>query len=206
MSGLTSPSLMFEEALTPIKGWFDEAALDIEGKISDDVTFTVPGGRVVHVSDVDSVGSGQILKRLPRFSMGVKTTHMALFLIQAQDDFDVNNPGTTPKGNFMHQAIAPTGVNSALVATGGYELQSTEYNTARSYSPGDLLTADADDTDSDLGGVLDSHNASNTKLTVPWKSGGTTQACCGVVSRGAFKNEHKVNSLHFWPVYLPGEA
>jgi hypothetical protein len=43
----------------------------------------------------------------------------------------------------MHQAIAPTGKMSGLVATGGYEIASTEFDATRNYVPGDLLTAAA---------------------------------------------------------------
>jgi hypothetical protein len=201
---LVSPSLMFEQCLNPIKGWFDEAALDTECKISDNVEFVVPGGRVVHMTEVETIGSGQISKKVPIVEMGISGTHMALFLIQGQGDFDVNNPGTTAKGTFVQTAVAPTGINSALVAEGGYELQTTEYDTAQTYAPGDLLSADADNTDGTKGGVLTNKTAVGgaTPLEVPWA--GTTRAICGVVSRGAYKNEHKQNALHFWPTYLPG--
>ena len=197
---MATPALMFEEALTPIKGWFDEAALDIEGTLSADVEYAVPGGRVLHVNAVNAVGK----KQVPEFKTGVEGTAMAIFAIQASDAFDVSNPGVTAKGNFVHQAIAPTGIMSGLVATGAYELQTTEFDTTNTYAPNDLLTAEDDDIDRTVGGLLSNENAGGTPLTVPWAGGGTTHAICGVVSRGVFNNEHGVSALHFWPVYLPG--
>lgn len=200
---MVGPSLMFEHALNPIKGWFDEAALDIEGQLSANVTVDpVRGGRVVHVQSMTQRGAVQV----PELELGLAGTDMALFLIQGSDAFDVANPGTSPGGAFVHQSIAPIGIQSALVATGGYELQTTEFNSARTYVPGDLLTADQANADAVNGGLLDNQNAGDNALTVPSAGGGTSNAICGVVSRGAFNNEHGVAALHFWPVYLPGET
>lgn len=200
---MTIPRLMFEQALTPIKGWFDEAALDFEGILSAAVTFGVPAGRCVHVSAVNPNGN----KQTPEFEMGVAGTQMGMFLIQGSGDFDVSNPGTTASGSFMHQAIAPTGVMSALVAEGAYELQTTEYDAVQTYLPNDLLTAGPSNSVLADGGILTNQTVvgGGTALEVPW-SGNTTRAICGVVSRGVFLNEHRINALHFWPTYIPGES
>lgn len=195
-----TPALMFESALNPIKGWYEMAALDFRGRLADSVTVSpVNGGRVVHVASIGSDG-------VPEFSLGVQGNHMPLFLIQGSQDADVANPGTTAKGNFVHQSIAPTGIMSALVAKGSYELQTTEFDTDHTYSPGDLLTADTGDTDATDGGLLDNQNSGGTALTAPYVSGGTTDAICGVVSSGEKTNEHGVAALEFWPVYLPAGA
>lgn len=183
----TAPSLMFEHCLNHPKGWFQPAALDIDAKVSDNVNFVLPGGRVVHLN---SAGE---------FEPGVRETDMAVFLLQASNDFDVSNPGRTPDGTFMHQAISPTRKNSGLVATGGYELESSEFDKTREYAAGDLLTAEADNDDAAVGGVLTNEGSGG---------GGDVQQfvdpVCGVVSRGSFNNEHGVPMLAFWPVFLPG--
>ncbi len=93
----------------------------------------------------------------------------------------------------MHRAISPTGVLSGLVATGGYEIDSTEYDTTKTYAPGDLLTAVASDSVLATGGVLT--NASAVQFVNP---------ICGVVSSGAHTNHNGVPTLSFWSVWLPG--
>jgi len=139
-----APSLMFEHALSHPKGWFEPSALDFSAKLSPNVTIQAFGGRVVHVN-----AAGE-------FEMGIAAAQMAIFLLQADTDFDVSNPGTTPGGLFMHQAVAPAGNMSGLVATGGDELESTEIDTSpdTAYAPNQLLTAKADNTTQATGGVL----------------------------------------------------
>ena len=102
----TSPSLMFEHALSHPKGWFEPSALDFVAKLSPEVSIVAYGGRVVHVNPAGE------------FEMGISGQAMPIFLLQADVDFDVSNPGVTPGGQFMHQAIAPAGNMSGLVATG----------------------------------------------------------------------------------------
>jgi hypothetical protein len=178
---------MFEHGLDIAKGWPQPVALDFAAKLSANVTFDVPAGRVVHVN---SAGE---------FEMGITETAMAIFLIPGSQDYDVANDGTTPGGLFMHQAIAPTGVMSGVVATGPYEIEDTEFDDAQTYVPNELLTADADNADIDVGGVL---------TNVGTGAGGDVEQfsdpACGVVSRGSFTNAHGVKVLAFWPIYLPG--
>src|SRR5882724_5754919 len=141
MSG-TAPSLLFEHMLDPKKGWPSPTALDHDAMLSANVTFDVPRGRVAHLN-----ASGE-------FEMGVDQTSMGIFLFPGSADFDVNNPGTTAAGNSINQQIAPTGKILGLVAKGGYELESTEFDDTLTYVPGDLLTAGTSNTVSTTGGVL----------------------------------------------------
>lgn len=173
-----APNLMYEHALTPLKGWVKSNALDHSGVVSDNVTFAIPQGRVMHLND-----SGE-------FETGVTGTQMAIFAFNASDALTVANPGTTASGNFVHQAIFPTGVTSGLVATGGYELSSSEFDSEEEYVPNDTLTAAVANSTLATGGVL-------TLGTV------YTDAICGVVSKGVVTNELGVDMLHFWPVYVP---
>ena len=190
------PSLMFEHALSHPKGWFEPSALDFSAKLAPVVTIEAFGGRVVHLN-----AAGE-------FEMGIDVagTEMAIFLLQADTDYDVSNPGTTGTGIFMHQSISPAGNMSGLVATGGYELESTEFDDPpnAAYAPNQLLTALDDQTTQATGGVL-----SNDRDGAGGSSGLVRQyqdAACGVVSRGEFINEHQVPVLAFWPVYLPGSG
>jgi hypothetical protein len=173
-----APNLMYEHALTPLKGWVKSNCLDYSAPVSANVTFSIPQGRVMHVNS-----SGE-------FETGVNSTKMAIFAFNASDALTVTNPGTTSSGNFVHQAIFPTGVTSGLVATGGYELASSEFKTSDTYAPNNTLTADVANTTLATGGVL-------KRGTV------YTSNICGVVSKGIVKNELGVDMLHFWPVYVP---
>jgi hypothetical protein len=184
---MPAPDLMFEHGLDVKKGWFDMASLDYSAKLSSAVTYDVPRGRVVHL---ELAGGKEV------FVPGVSGSHMAIFLLNGSSDADVSNPGTTSAGNFMHQAVSPTGKLSGLVATGGYEVATTAYvktsgGSAVVYNPGDLLTAPVSG-GAAVEGVLTKTGA------VPY-----VDAVCGVVSSGASKNHNGVSTLSFWSVYLP---
>jgi hypothetical protein len=183
MSAATAPRLMYEHGFDAKKGWFHMSALDYDAKLSDNVTFVPPAGRVVHLN-----AEGE-------FEMGCHNTGVSIFLLQNGDDFDVINAGTTPSGLFMHHAIAPTGKMSGLVATGGYELDNTEFDDEQDYAPGDLLTATANNTTLATGGLLTNENVEQFETPI-----------CGVVSSGAHANHNRVRTLSYWTVWLPGAA
>ena len=184
---MPAPDLMFEHGLDVKKGWFDMASLDYSAKLASAVTYDVPRGRVVTLAKE----SGKDV-----FVPGLSATGVAIFLLNGSTDADVSNPGTTAAGNFMHQAVSPSGKLSGLVATGGYEIATTEYvktanNVAVTYAPGDLLTAPTTG-GAAVEGVLT--KASAVQYVNP---------VCGVVSSGAVKNHNGVDTLSFWCVYLP---
>lgn len=178
---MPAPDLMFEHGLDVKKGWFDMASLDYDAKLASAVEYAVPRGRVVHV---DSDGS---------FRPGAHNTGVAIFLLNGSEDADVSNPGTTAAGNFMHRAISPSGKLSGLVATGGYEISTTEFDATQTYAPGDLLTAAQSLDDATVGGVLTNEDVVQFINPV-----------VGVVSSGKAKNHNGVQALSFWCVWLPG--
>jgi len=185
---------MFDHTLDACKGWFHEAALDHSAKLSANVTVDpYEQGRVVHLN---SVGE---------YESGVSNTGMAIFLLNSSDDSDVANPG----GDYW-TAVAPTGAMSGLVATGAYELESSEF-IAQTYVPGNLLGAAVSNASATIGGFLNNEDDAGTALSVPWEldstsATGTDQAVCGVVSTGTNTNSHGISVLRFWPVYLPGQS
>lgn len=186
-----TPSQMCEHYLDPKKGWFHAHALDFAAKLSPNVTLEAYWGRVVHVN-----AAGE-------FEMGISGTKMPMFLWRSSNGADVSNPGTTAGGLFVHQAILPRGDMNALVATGGYELESTEFDTApnTAYAPNQMLTALASNTVQATGGVI-----SNDRAGAGGSSGAVrqyTDPVCGVVSRGKRTNEHSVPVLAFWTYFLP---
>lgn len=191
---MPAPEQMFTHGLDVKKGWFDMASLDYAAKLSADVDFVVKRGRVVHV---DSNGN---------FVPGVHQTNVAIFLLNGSEDADVSNPGwgqgqgvggsnaTQTPANFMHIAIAPTGKMSGLVATGGYEISSTEFvETETTYVPGQLLTATTSASPAATDGRLT--NEGVTQFVTP---------VVGVVSSGVATNHNGISALSFWCVWLPG--
>ena len=174
------PSPMQSNLLTTLKGWWDMHALDFHATLSANVTFPVPRGRCMSLNSV-----GQL-------ETGVLTTAMALFTFPRSDDLSVvfNGGGTT----FANDAKAylgpfPAGAILTLVATGGYELATTEF-AAGSYTPGQTLKAINANTNATTGGTVTAGIA-------------YTDPIVGVVSRGIVDNGYGYNALAFWPVYLP---
>jgi|APCry1669188879_1035177.scaffolds.fasta_scaffold00373_4 hypothetical protein len=182
---MPAPNLLTENGLDVKKGWFDMASLDYAAKLSTTVSFPVQRGRVVHVNS-----NGD-------FVPGAHKTCPAIFLLNGSEDADVSNPGTTASGNFMHLAVAPTGKMSGLVATGGYEISTTEFVTGNTYAPGDLLSATRSNATNPASTDGRLTNYSITQFTTP---------VVGVVSSGAGKNHNGIQALSFWCVYLPGAS
>lgn len=176
---MAAPRQMFDHTLDAVKGWLpgNMASLDCHGKLSADVTVDpVYAGRVVHKNDDEE------------FELGVVGTQMAIFLLQNSDDPDVAN-----EGGDDFQAIAPRGNQSGLVATGGYEVASTEYDRDQTYHVNDVLRAIKSNSNATTGGRL-----TNAGFTL-----GTT-AGVGVVSKLPAKNSHKKYVITFWTAYIPG--
>ncbi len=178
---MAAPRQMFDHTLDAVKGWLpgNMASLDCHGKLSAEVTIDpVYAGRVAHLND-----DGE-------FEMGVTGTQMPIFLRQNSDDLDVQN-----EGGDDFQAIAPTGVMSGLVATGGYEVATTEYDQDQTYHVNDALRAIASNSNATTGGRI-----TNASFTL-----GTT-AGIGVVSKVPAKNSHKKWVLTLWPAFIPGTS
>lgn len=186
-----SANQQWEEILDPAKGWFQASALDYAADLSASVTIRVPFGAVMHL---DAIG---------QFQLGVATRQMAIFALQASDSPDVYIPGQTSAGRFVSQNILPSGSRmSGLVATGGYEIKTTCFDTTKTYAPNELLTA-ATGNVAGRSGVLCNDAAGagvpGTGPVLPYVAVPT----CGVVSSGAAIDEWGVSKLAFWPVYLP---
>jgi hypothetical protein len=154
---------MFDHELNPLKAWPSPHALD--KALAVDEAEDIISGMVAHIDPATS-------KAKP----GCSLRHMGLFAFPNQQDFDV----TTDVGNIMG------GTGMFLVASGGWELESTEFK-ADTYAPGDTLKSDIAGGDK---GLLQ-------------KGVAYTDACVGVVSDGQAVSPHGKDVLRFWSVYLP---
>jgi hypothetical protein len=179
---------MFDHMLNPAKGWPNQAALDFQARISANVTFLLNSGNVAHLNSAGELEAG------------VNLGHMPLFMFQGAGDLDVNPTGGTsgPFGSWT--PISPSGRVMCLPGSGPYELETTEFDTTKSYLPGDLLYAPTGNT-SGTSGVLTNDGTFNTGGALYTS---TMNAVVGVVSRGAFTNAYGKLVLAFWPAYLPG--
>lgn len=187
----------YTHSLNAIKGWPFGSVLDYKAKLDSSVLGNANAGTVVHLS---STGT---------FELGAQLTQMPIFLRKGATSLDVANPG----GNDW-TAIAPVGWLAGLVATGGYELATTEYNTADAtymvpnavlHSPTEAqISPNATNAEVALAGQLCAYRswpgATGTTLVLG------TDNICGVVSRGIYTNNYGVSVLAFWPVYQPGTA
>jgi hypothetical protein len=188
---MPGPTLMFDHALDELKGWPDEAALDFDAHLSPTVSVDpVYGGTCVHVD-----ANGQ-------FALGAKGWQMPVYTLQGSQELDVSNPG----GNEW-VAINPTGKMSGLVATGAFELETTEYYQAPGvvYTPGMPLHAPTEDEITGPSKVM----AGKLFATTAWNGGAGAAFApatnvCAVVSRRSHVNHHRRNVVSFWPCYKPG--
>jgi hypothetical protein len=186
-----APSRMTDHVLNHPKGWFDGHALDYSAKISENVDFSINEGRVMHLN-----ADGE-------FEMGISGSQMGIFALRGSASPSVTNPGTTAAGVRIQSPAFPNGTMTGLVATGGYELESSEYldDAITGYNPNTLLTAVANNPDSTIGGCLTSDRAADGTGTGPVRQ--YQEAACGVVSQGTKTTEHGTSVVCFWSIYLP---
>jgi hypothetical protein len=182
---------MFTNTLDAVKGWFHEAALDHSAEFT--------GGQVDNASVAITYKQGMCvsLAATGKYVLGISDTNVGIFLLNGEDDPDVANisfggdHSHTASGDWI--AIGPSGKLSGLVATGGYELETTEYVDA-AYT---------------IGSPLKSRMSS---APAPGKlQRGTIHLdnCVGIVSAAqvagtsAVKNSHGQSVLRFWPIWAP---
>lgn len=169
---MSKPAQMYDHELNPVKGWPSPYAVD---KHAD----------MVLVDDDEVAYRGQVasLNSNAKFQLGLECAAMPIFLLNSSTDYDV-------VGDDYNLVGSGSGIPrmSGIVAVGGYEVESTEYDSAETYLPNDCLTAGAPG-DADAGVLKPGTMYADT--------------ICGVVSDGILQNEFKKNVLRFWPVWLP---
>lgn len=165
--GSITPAQMFDHELNPVKGWWDMHALDKRVKIGTNPV-TVVKGMVgyIHPTTLDYI-------------VGVVNGYMPLFNFQGERDFDANSDVGNISGGYLN----------ALVATGGYELETTEFVSGPAYDPQTPLTGAAA---ADIGKL---------EPSAGWAGG---DMIVGIVSeQGPRTNDHGKDVIRFWPVFAP---
>lgn len=165
------PAQMYEHKLNPLKGWPSPYALDKAAPMAAGET-TLINGRVAHLDPVNGA-----------FASGLGGNNMPIFIWHGQAMFDALG---ADDGN-MSLYGNKKGVNG-LVATGGYELQTTEFVTAETYTPNTPLTA------------VETANTEKGKIT---PGAFYDDVICGIVSDGKSTNALGIEVVSFWSYFLP---
>ena len=169
--GTLTPAQMFDHTLNVVKGPSLMHRLDYAAPPASGQTDILQG--MLISLDVD----GNIVKGC---SNGAHYNRpMPMWAIQGIDDFDANSDVGNISG----------GVMSGVVATGGFEIETTEFVDGVVYRSNDLLTGA---TGGDLGYVKRAAGAPYNEETI-----------VGVVTKAIFTNQDGKDVLSFWTVYLP---
>jgi hypothetical protein len=127
---MSTPAQIFDHELNPVKGW----GADIN--VVDKVAALSSTSSAITEGDVCSLNaSGEM-------QLGLASQGMAIFAMNSSTDFDVigDDGNITGMRNDSDEIAASM---SGLVAIGGYELETTEFDTTETYAPNTLLTAGA---------------------------------------------------------------
>lgn len=198
---MAAPFQVYTRALDPIKGFgaalhnVDKSTtfgtLGVTSRVNDPTG--IPGGTCVHL---DAAG---------KFMPGATGTQMPMWLLQNSQDPDVQAIDASPDA----YNPTPSGRGSALVAIGGFELETTEYDKTATFAYNDPLHAPTEvqiaGSDKTKAGLL--FNARN------WPGGNAgaittyTDAVCGIVSQPIHPNhQYVISVVRFWPVFFPGSG
>lgn len=179
---MPAPQQPFTSRLEGVKGYFSETALDFGCKLSANVEFTPPPGRCGHINS-----DGE-------WETGVTGGQTPMFIKEDPRGPSHNNPGAPT----WYSALPPDGkvMILALVGFGAYELETTEYDTTKTYAIDDPLRALHDNSDSAVGGTLT--NAGVTTMTASSDPSAAT-AIVGRVSHAPLKRQSdRGKVLGFW--------
>lgn len=166
------------EKLDALKGWPNPHAVDFEAKFDPAIDARVPRGSVCHLNANGLLALG---------CDDPSKNPMPLFVLWSNEDLVVNVPHPSPattRRTFV--PVNPTGVGMALVATGAYELVTTQF-VPGDYLPNDKLTSPT--------------SGDNAGRIAPGTLG--TNVICGIVSRGVVDNGSGYDAIAFWPTVLP---
>jgi hypothetical protein len=169
MPGNLTPNQMFDHKLSVIKGPSPMHRLDYAAAPTSGLD--VDEGSIISLNSAGTFVAGCAVG-------AVFNRPMPMFAIQATNDFDANSDTGNISG----------GVQSAVVATGGFEIETTEF-VSGTYNFNDTLTAA---TAGNAGMV-----ARNT--VGPYGA----ENVVGVVSAAVATNADGKSVLRFWTMFLP---
>ena len=172
---------MYRHELNPVKGWWDAHALDLAALA------------VFGVGKVINKGAVMSLRSDGKLQLGLACNAMPIFAFNASFDFDaVPDAGgmVGPSNGGVALDVETEASMTGVVAIGGYELQSTEFDATydASYVPNQALTA-----------YVPGHaKAGQLKPGTQF-----TNTLCGVCSKGLSTSDAGIQVLQFWGVWIP---
>lgn len=192
----------FVHQLTGRKGYPLWSQLNTKGKVVADQAAAAYAGRAAHFN-----GDGD-------FELGARQAQMPLFLTASTQSFDV----ATTAHNSYGGAIIPEGTRGALVATGAYELETTEFDTTKTWNANDPIYSPTagqitGDDKSKAGLLFKSKNwpggsdaayVPGTDKVIGIASWGRRSTIGPAVTGPASTHPNLVPVLAFWPVFQIG--
>jgi hypothetical protein len=163
--GNLTPAQNYDHLLVAVSGYNGMHDLQYKAGIASGQAWF--RGSLVSLATVDTLKAGCGDKEMP------------LWAINATADYDVASDVGNTAG----------GIVATLVATGGYELKTTEFVSTETYAANDFLAP-----------ALGANLGKVTLAPADW----TTRLVCGVVSAGVETDTYGQAVLRFWPVFLPG--
>lgn len=229
-SNFVTPGQAYEHTLTPIKGYVPDYPLDVRGKLDSNVDLTVVtphSGRVVYPSSTATLNNTPFTARgnnIRVFSMGCAGDKKGppIWLWAGVFDPDISNQGT-PSG------VASVGASGSppswvsvmpgrdpasseqlwgLVGFAGLEVETTEFDTAQTYTQGQFLRAVTLNNNAD-GGKVTNQNASSgggafaTTAAIA-VANIFTDTIVGQVGKGSYLNSYDRKVLNLYTCFFPG--
>lgn len=190
MATISTPADIFEHTMDVVSGFnTTPGRLDFTANLSANVSLIPYEGRIVHLTSAGEWAMGCVAKKVPCVLLKPSVPY-----------------GHQPTMSPYWRAIGKYPM-AALPVISALQIATTEFDTAKTYAVGDWLTAAANNTNQDTGGVLTNTVPGNaTALTVPWAGGGTTKTIVGQVCRAVEALRSGNTVLHFWTVFIPGST
>lgn len=181
-----SDTQMYTHKFDGVKSWFGDWIIDFQAKLSSNVSIVVYAGRCLHLN---SAGE---------WEMGA-TGHDMPFFVNNTAGSQAPSSGNPSANGYWYALHAAT--ISGVAAVNNFEAETTEYDTALTYLPNQLLRAIASNSVQATGGRL-----TNASVVKPESaSAATSTACVGLVSRAPRKTDFtQPNVLAFWMLYKAG--
>lgn len=181
-----SDTQMYTHKFDGVKSWFGDWIIDFQAKLSSNVTIAVYAGRCVSLNS-----SGE-------FETGCQGNDMPFFVnntggSQAPSS---GNPSANGYWNAMHASTL-----SGVAGINNFEAETTEYDTAQTYLPNQLLRAIKANTTQATGGLLTNQSVVKTQQATP----ANATAIVGQVSRAPRKTDFtQPTVLAFWLLNVHG--
>lgn len=168
---MSTPAQMYDHRLNAVKSWPSQYALDKSKEVAAGEEGIV-AGKVIHIDPVANA-----------FKLGLPANYMPIFAWVSQDAFDAVGGDDFNISNYGNKK----GV-SGLVATGAFELQTTEFVTGETYNPNTPLT---------------SHEVAGADKGKVTPGTFYSDVICGIVSDGQETNANGADVVTFWSYFLP---